>query len=407
MKSRLEDLALAGGAPAFDEPLHVGRPNQGDRRALLERIEGVLDRNWLTNDGPLVRELEQRIADDLGVRHCVAMCNGTIALEIASRALGLQGEVIVPSFTFVATAHALQWQGITPVFADIDPETHTLDVRSVEQRITPRTTGIVGVHLWGNPCDIEGLTALAERHDLQLVFDAAHAYRCSWQGTRLGRFGRAEILSFHATKFVNSLEGGAIVTDDDLLAGKARLMRNFGFVDYDTVDHLGTNGKMNELAAAMGLTTLDDIDAIVARNRANFDTYRAALGDLPGLHLREPTVDDHNFQYVVVEVDEAAAGLHRDELLAVLWSENVRARRYFYPGVHRMEPYRSQYPDEARHLPATEAVAQRVLVLPTGTAVDEGAIDTIAFVLRAALDHASDVRSRLRSDPSARLALPS
>lgn len=408
MKSRLDDLALFGAAPAFAEPLHVGRPNVGDRAALLRRIEDVLDRNWLTNDGPLVGELERRIADDLGVRHCVAMCNGTIALEIAIRALGLDGEVIVPSFTFVATAHALQWQGITPVFADIDPETHTLDPAAVEQRLTPRTTGIIGVHLWGNACDVDALTDLADRHGLALLFDAAHAYRCRWRGTPLGRFGRAEVLSFHATKFVNSLEGGAIVTDDDLLAEKARLMRNFGFVDYDTVDYLGTNGKMDELSAAMGLTSLDAVDEIVGRNVDNFGTYRTVLADLPGIRLREPHEPDvHNHQYVVVEVDEGAAGLHRDALLALLWADNVRARRYFHPGVHRMEPYRSRYPGEQAHLPVTEAVADRVLVLPTGLAIDDAAIHAIASVLRVGLAHAPEVRAQLRGDPATRRAVPS
>src|SRR5690606_11646345 len=224
-KSRLDQLALRGGFPEFAEPLHVGRPNQGDRATLMRRIEGVLDRNWLTNDGPLVEELEQRIAADLGVRHCVAMCNGTIALEIAIRAAGLTGEVIVPSFTFVATAHALQWQGITPVFCDVEPFTHTIDPARVEELITPRTSGIVGVHVWGRACAVDELTAIAHRNNLALLFDAAHAFGCTYRQQRLGSFGDAEVFSFHATKFMNSCEGGAITTNDDAFAEKVRLMR--------------------------------------------------------------------------------------------------------------------------------------------------------------------------------------
>jgi dTDP-4-amino-4,6-dideoxygalactose transaminase len=228
----------------------------GDREAFLTRVGEIFDRGWFSNDGPVVREFEARLAEMAGVRHCVATCNGTIALEIAIRALGLEGEVIVPSYTFVATAHALHWQGVTPVFADIDPRTHTLDPEAVRRAITPRTTGIIGVHLWGQPAAVDELQAIADEHGLSLMFDAAHAFACTHQGRMIGGFGRAEVFSFHATKFFNSFEGGAVMTDDDEIAEKARLMRNFGFAGYDNVIHPGTNGKMIEVCAAMGLTNL-------------------------------------------------------------------------------------------------------------------------------------------------------
>ena len=213
------DFAVFSGKPAFARPLHVGRPNLGEREDLLRRLNDILDRRWLTNAGRYVREFETAVAEMVGVRHCIAMCNATVGLEILIRAAGLSGEVIVPSFTFVATAHALQWQEITPVFADIDPRTHTLDPARVEEMITPRTTGIIGVHVWGRPCDIEGLQEVAERHHLKLLFDAAHAFGCGHRGKVIGSFGAAEVFSFHGTKFVNSGEGGAVVTDDDELAG--------------------------------------------------------------------------------------------------------------------------------------------------------------------------------------------
>src|SRR5467141_1084588 len=178
-KLQTRDLAIFGKPSAFAEKVHVGRPNIGNRERLLGRINDMLDRNWLTNDGPYVQQFEKQIAEFVGVRHCVAMCNGTVALEIAIRALGLAGEVIVPSFTFVATAHALQWQEITPVFCDIDPVTHTIDPRQVERLITPRTTGIIGVHVWGNACNVEALAEIAARRNLKLLFDAAHAFSCS------------------------------------------------------------------------------------------------------------------------------------------------------------------------------------------------------------------------------------
>lgn len=260
LKQKLSDLAILGGTPAFQEQLHVGRPNVGNRDRLLQRINDIFDRKWLTNNGPYVQELEQRIADLIGVKHCIAMCNGTVALEIAIRALGLSGEVIVPAFTFIATAHALYWQGIVPVFCDIDPSTHSIDPASVQKVITPRTTGIIGVHLWGKPCDVDALTEIAMKYNLKLLFDAAHAFGCSYKGRMVGNFGNAEVFSFHATKFFNTGEGEAVVTNDDDLARKIRLMRNFGFARYDGVIYIGTNGKMNEISAAVGLTNLESMD---------------------------------------------------------------------------------------------------------------------------------------------------
>ncbi len=231
VRSSPRDLAVFGGEPSFAAPLHVGRPNITDQARFSELVEGLLERRWLTNDGPLVRELEERVAAHVGVRHCVATCNGTVALEIAIRALGLTGEVIVPSYTFIATAHALHWQGLTPVFADIDPRTHTLDPEAVQRAITPRTSGILGVHLWGRAAPVDDLQAIADEHGLPLLFDAAHAFSSTHRQRKIGRFGRAEVFSFHATKFFHSLEGGAIVTDDDDLAETMRLMRNFGFAE--------------------------------------------------------------------------------------------------------------------------------------------------------------------------------
>ncbi len=211
------DLAINGAPPAFETPVHVGRPNIGGREGFMQRVSQILDNQWLTNNGPMVQEFEQRIAEHLGVKHCVAMCNGTIALEIAIRALGLSGEVIVPSWTFVATAHALYWQGITPVFADIDRNTHNLDPDAVRKMITPRTTGIIGVHLWGRAAPVDELQAIAAENGLKLMFDAAHAFGSSYRGQTIGRFGECEVFSFHATKSFNCMEGGAITTNNDEL----------------------------------------------------------------------------------------------------------------------------------------------------------------------------------------------
>jgi len=395
-KTDVRDLAIFGQTPAFAEKVHVGRPNVGNRERLLKRINDMLDRNWLTNDGPYVQQLEKQIAEFVGVRHCIAMCNGTVALEIAIRALGLTGEVLVPSFTFVATAHALQWQEITPVFCDIDARTHTIDPAQIEKMITPRTSGIIGVHTWGRGCDVEALEAIARRRSLHLLFDAAHAFACWHKGKPIGGFGRCEIFSFHATKFFNSFEGGAVATNDDSLAEKMRLMRNFGFRGNDNVIYIGTNGKMTEVCAAMGLTSLESMDEFVDINRRNYHAYRRGLGGIPGLTLMAYDENERtNYQYIVVEVDEHEAGLGRDELVQVLTAENVLARRYFFPGCHRMEPYRSYFPHASLTLPETEKLCRRVMVLPNGTSVDEKAISQIVQLMQTAVSNGPAVRDQL------------
>ena len=390
------ELAVFSGRPTFKHQLHVGRPNIGDRGRVLARIGDILDSRWLTNDGPSVREFEGRIADYVGSRHCVCMCNATVALEIAIRALGLKGEVIVPSFTFIATAHALQWQEITPVFCDIDPVTHNIDPDRVEELITPRTSGVIGVHVWGRACAVEALEGLVRRRGLRLLLDAAHAFGCSRGGRMIGNFGSAEVFSFHATKFLNTFEGGAVVTNDDDLAARMRLMRNFGFAGYDNVVYLGTNGKMTEVAAAMGLSSLESLDEFVAINRRNYQGYRERLAGLPGVAMMTYDArDKSNFQYIVLEIDEGASGMDRDTLLEILHAENVMARRYFFPGCHRMEPYRSLGPDVSRRLPRTERLAARVLVLPTGTAIGLEEIEGVCRIIQVAMRHGAELRERL------------
>lgn len=395
MKRSLNDLAMFGGPPAFAAPLHVGRPNIPDRAAFQARIDSMFERRWLTNWGPSVQELEAEIAAILGVGQCVATSNATTALEITARALGLRGEVIVPSFTFVATPHALHWQGITPVFCDIDPGSHNIDPAKVEALITPRTTGILGVHVWGRPCDVDALGAIARRHGLRLFYDAAHGFGCSADGGMIGSFGDAEVLSFHATKVVNAFEGGAIVTNDIEVADTARRMINFGFIEEDQVVCAGINGKMNEASAAMALTSLECLDDWIAVNRRNYGCYATGLTDIPGVGLVQYDPGQRqNYHYVVLEVDRRYTGLDRDVLQRLLRAENVLARRYFYPGCHRMEPYRTLFPDAGRTLIHTEELTARVLSLPTGTAVGPEEIVRVCELIRFAQANAVEISRR-------------
>jgi dTDP-4-amino-4,6-dideoxygalactose transaminase len=395
-KSQLDDLAIFGGEPAFSEKLHVGRPNIGNRERLLRRINEMFDRHWLTNKGPYVKALEKRIADMVRVKHCIAMCNGTVALEIAIRAAGLTGEVIVPSMTFIATVHALQWQEITPVFCDIDPRSYNMDPRCIEELITPRTTGIIGVHLWGRPCDVESLAEIAERRSLKLLYDAAHAFGCSHKGRMIGGFGNAEVFSFHATKFFNTFEGGAVVTNDDDLAAKIRLMKNFGFAGYDNVIYIGTNGKMSEVSAAMGLTGLESMEEFIAINYRNYKQYEQELEGIRGVQLiRYDETERLNYQYIVLEIDDCITGISRDQLIEILHTENILARRYFYPGCHQMEPYRSYFPRAGVLLPNTEKLVRRVLSLPTGTALGLKEITMICEIIKFVVTHGQEISEML------------
>ena len=391
-------LAVLGGPPAFATPLHVGRPVIAQREQFLQRINGALDRQWLTNQGQETLEFEQRVAAISETEHCVATSSGTAALTLVANGLGLEGEVIMPALTFIATAHALAWQGIQPVFADVDPVTFSVDPDHVASLVTPRTTGIMGVHLWGIPCDVVGLQRVAKRYGLKLLYDAAHAFGCSAQGQMIGGFGDAEAFSFHATKFVNAAEGGAVVTNDTQLADRLRLIRNFGFSDVDTVSCLGTNAKMNELCAAMGNASLSGMQNVVDCNRAHFAIYRQELAGLPGIRLVAPPQDGkQNHQYVIVLVNAPVAGLSRDEMVNVLARENILARRYFYPGCHRQEPYCREQQAGGR-LPVTEHVVEQCLALPTGPALSEADVRIVCRVFRLALHRATEIRGRLADE---------
>ncbi|MEU8609072.1 DegT/DnrJ/EryC1/StrS family aminotransferase [Actinoplanes sp. NPDC048791] len=391
--------ATPAASAAFGHAVRVGAPNIPDRDRVLDRIAGALSRRTLSNNGPLVREFEDRLRRLTGARHCIAVTNGTVALELAVRACGLTGEVIVPSFTYVATPHALSWQGLTPVFGDVDAY-GCLDPDHVRRLVTPRTSGIVGVHLLGTCCDAAGLEAVAAELGLVLLFDAAHALGSATDGRRVGTLGRAEIFSFHATKFVNSFEGGAVATDDDELAARVRAMRNFGQDDDGVVRSLGTNAKMHEISAAMGLTAVENITGLIAGNEQRHTWYADGLRDLPGIAVRGPRpADASNYSYLSVLVDPARAGVTRDEIVRRLAEENVFAKVYFHPGNHRLEPY----PQE-RHrplpLPRSERLAEQILVLPNSADLTADDVGLICRLIRDLVTRATGARGEPTSRPT-------
>lgn len=360
------------------ETLHVGRPNLGERAVFDAIVDDIFERRWFTNNGVVVREFEARLCEFLGVKHCIPVCNATVGLQLACHALELTGEVILPAFTFVATPHAVQWEGLKPVFADVDPQTHTICPKSVETLVSERTSAIVGVHVWGQPCPMDQLNKIAERHELAVMYDAAHAFGCANEEKMIGNFGRCEVFSFHATKFFNTFEGGAIATNDDQLAEKIRLMTNFGFAGMDKVIHLGTNAKMTEICAAMGISVFAKLDEILECNRSNYLHYQQRLDGIPGIRMFSyDHLEKTNWQYIVIEIDPDEFGKSRDELFQHLLDHQVRARRYFFPGCHQMEPYRTMFGDLSSRLPNTQWLCERVLCLPTGSAVTRQDVDEI------------------------------
>jgi dTDP-4-amino-4,6-dideoxy-D-glucose transaminase len=394
VKAAAGELAIFGGAPAFAEPLHVGRPNVGDRAAILAMIDEALQQRWLSNSGSKLLAFESRLSESLGGLHCVATCNATLALQITLRALGVHGEVVLPAFTFVASAHAVAWERLTPAFADVEAETLCMGPAQAAERIGPDTAALLGVHLWGRHADLGGLERLARERGLPLVFDAAHALGCSAGGRPLASFGDAAVISFHATKVANSFEGGVVVTADAELAERVRAMRNFGFdEESEEVAGLGTNAKLSEAGAAMGLASLAALDGFLAANRANLAAYAEALEGIPGVELMPfAAPEETNCHHVTVLVDPAAAGLDRDELKAVLEAENVLARRYFHPGCHRVPPH-DELPTPP--LPVTERALERCLSLPTGTAVSVEHSAAIGQLIRLAVADAAAVRERI------------
>lgn len=390
VKLKFADLAIMGGEAIFESPLHVNQPWVADQSSLFKLTNLIWQARQFSNNGPLALELEKKIADRLGVNHFVLMSNGTMAMRLLLKALKLQGEVILPSFTFISTAHVLLDQGLTPVFCDVNLDDGNLSVEHCRNLITANTCAIIPTHLWGNPCDIESLEILANEKNLSLVFDAAHAFGCSYNGRQIGSLGDAEVFSFHATKAFHCGEGGGIACSDDQLAEKLRKLRNFGFAGYDHVVEWGTNAKLPELSAALGLINLDSFDENTKLNQKIYERYAKHLSHNPYLEFfKSSQVESHNRWYVALKLSEDCP-VKRDRLVEVLHAENILARRYFYPGCHLMEPYKRQYPEAHSQLPTTHRLAAQSIQLPGGSSVQESDVDKICELIEFVFSHAKE-----------------
>ncbi|MCA3131024.1 MAG: DegT/DnrJ/EryC1/StrS family aminotransferase [Betaproteobacteria bacterium] len=353
----------------------------------LEELQPLLEEIWrsrrLTNGGPFHERLERALCDYLGVKHISLFANGTLGLVTALQSLRITGEVITTPFSFVATAHALLWNGIRPVFVDIHPESLNLDPEQVEAAITPLTTAILPVHVYGRPCDTSALQSIADRYGLRLIYDAAHAFAVEDEGGSVLRHGDLSVLSFHATKVFTTFEGGAIVSRDPQAKRRIDFLKNFGFTDEVTVVAPGINGKLNELQAAVGLVQLGHVDTALERRAAVDEAYRCGLEDVGGIRcLGRPKSRRHNYSYFPILVD-AEFPIGRDALYEHLRSSGIFARRYFYPLITDFPMYRSLPSADKARLPVAAQVASQVLCLPIYPDMSEEETSRIVAVISA------------------------
>src|ERR1035437_10817467 len=329
----------------FDKPITAARPALPSLEEFQRGLEGIWDRAWLTNNGLLVGQFRDSLIEFCGTKNLSLFVNGTLALQIALQGMGITGDVITTPYTFVATAHALFWNKIRPVFVDIEPEYYSLDPAQVEAAITPWTSAILAVHVYGQPCRLKELEQIARKHGLKLLYDAAHAFGVEVGGTPIGQFGDLSMFSFHATKVFHSIEGGMLTFRDPGLRRLFDYLKNFGFENETEVVMPGTNAKMSEFQALMGLLLLKRVNEMIEKRRAINDHYRLRLSHIPGIRLAAPPSDGvrYNYTYMPVEVDEDAFGLTRTQLYLKLRDYNVLARRYFYPIVPDFTCYRAMF----------------------------------------------------------------
>lgn len=371
--------------PAPNPPIYVTQPHLPPLDDFIPLLREIWDSKVLTNGGPFHQRLEAALAEHLGVGHIALFANATIALVTALQALRITGEVITTPYSFVATAHSLLWNGIKPVFVDIDPVTLNLDPARIEAAITPQTTAILPVHCYGRPCDVEAIQRIADTYGLKVIYDAAHAFGVQRADGSVLRHGDLSVLSFHATKVFNTFEGGAIVCPDAKTKTRIDHLKNFGFVDEVTVVAPGINGKMNEFQAALGLMQLREIDALIERRRVIDQHYRAALAGVPGIRCvaqADGVQANHAYFPILVGPDYP---LSRDALYAKLKEHGIHGRRYFHPLITEFPMYRGLPSAAAANLPVATRVAQQVICLPLYPALSADDVDRICDLISQAV----------------------
>ena len=363
------------------QQINVTRSSMPPFEEYVEEIRPLWESRWLTNMGEKHCQLEQQLAEKLGAGRVSLFTNGHMALELLLQAMGLEGEVLTTPFTFVSTTHAICRAGLTPVFCDVKESDGTLDPAKLEEHITPRTCAILPVHVYGNLCDTEAIDAIAKKHGLKVIYDAAHAFGVEKNGRKAGSFGDASMFSFHATKVFHTIEGGGVCCDDPEVHETLDHLRDFGSQDAEHVGYVAPNAKMNEFCAAMGLCNLRHLDQAIAARRAAVEQYRKRLGGVPGLRLllAEGEGLTSNYAYMPVTFDEAVFGESRDEVMSRLAAEGIGARKYFYPLVSDYACYRETY--HSSETPVARHLASQVLTLPLFEELGADGADEICDVI--------------------------
>ncbi|MBW8330527.1 MAG: DegT/DnrJ/EryC1/StrS family aminotransferase [Prolixibacteraceae bacterium] len=368
----------------LENPIYVTQPALPPLEEFTELLKQIWDNKILTNNGPFHQQFEKELAAYLGVKYISVFSNGTLALITALQALRITGEVITTPFSFVATTHSLWWNNIKPVFADIEPNTFNLDPEKVEAAITPQTTAIMPVHVYGNPCNLKEFQRIADTYGLKLIYDAAHAFGVKVNGDSVLNFGDLSILSFHATKVFNTIEGGAIICQDEKTKQRIDYLKNFGFAGETTVIAPGINAKMNEVQAAYGLLQLKYVDENIAKRKAITENYRKQLANIPGIKYMEDMAEvEHTYSYFPIFIDAKVYGKTRDELYNELKKNNIYGRRYFYPLISEFPSYRGLTSANPANLPVAEAVAEQVICLPIYPNLDLESINKIIETIKS------------------------
>lgn len=358
--------------------IYVTQPSLPDLEQFIPYLQEIWESRWLTNNGRFHQQFQKELADFLGVEHINLFANGTLALTVALQALRITGEVITTPFSFVATTHALWWNNITPVFCDIEESTFNLDPKKIEILITPETTAILPVHVYGTPCKVKQIQKIADIYGLKVIYDAAHAFNVKIGNTSVVNFGDLSILSFHATKIFNTFEGGAIVCHTEKMKERIDFLKNFGFADEETVVAPGINGKMNEFQSALGLLQLENVGQYIKKSRDITTIYRKKLKEVPGIeYLEDSKGVIHNYSYFPVVIDKEQYGLSRDQLYDKLKKNNIYARKYFHPLISNFSTYRglkSAHPD---NLPVANKIAEKILCLPIYPELEDAEVNKI------------------------------
>ena len=364
-------------AAHMNKPVYVTRPHLPPLEEFLPYLQKIWDNKWLTNNGPFHQELEHALCEYLGVKYISLFTNGTIALMTAQQALRISGEVITTPYSFVATAHSLLWNGIKPVFVDIDPMTLNLDPEKIESAITSQTSAIMPVHCYGRPCDVDRIKKIADEHGLKVIYDAAHAFGVKYGSRSVLDYGDLSVMSFHATKVFNTFEGGAIVCSDESIKQRIDHLKNFGFVDEVSVVAPGINGKMSEINAAFGMLQLKSIDQVLRKRKAVDDYYRKALAGIRGIHcLPDAGKSTANYGYFPILVGPEYP-LKRDELYESMRRSGIYARRYFYPLISEFAMYKILPSAVSSNLPAASKAAAQVICLPIYPDLEQSELDRV------------------------------